>query len=147
MAFAFGDFTKFVVEPSLGTSYVAGCMAMFYAADAVASVIAARLATSPFNISAVILFGLGLQGGVLLQFLYKVHYSQDLLGYVILFVDSAVWGVGDAVCNTQITAVLGLIYPQNTEAAFAAWKMLQAVSTSAAFFAVPPNIHLELRTK
>jgi len=53
------------------------------------------------------------------------------------YVSAIFLGYADSGFNTQIYSMLGSYYPKQSEAAFAAFKLLQAMSTSVAFFYSP----------
>lgn len=133
-AFIWGDFTGNIVTPALGISLVGGVMAAFGAADAGCSLIAGRLSTGLSSISIIIFSGAAAQLLVLLRLMFQQSYGSDLSGYLNLFGLAIIWGLGDAAFNTQISALLGILFPDNTEAAFAQWKIWQSVATAVVFF-------------
>jgi hypothetical protein len=59
-----------------------------------------------------------------------------VLGSAAPLLVGAVWGVGDGILNTQLSALIGLLF-KDKEAAFALGKMWQAAATAAVFFLSP----------
>jgi len=47
---------------------------------------------------------------------------------------SGVWGVGDGICTTLLSARLGAWFPKDKDAAFSNWKMFQSLGISSIFF-------------
>lgn len=50
---------------------------------------------------------------------------------------TALWGLGDGVFMTQINAVLGILFPHDTEASFSQLKIWHSGATAVAFFVIP----------
>ncbi|KAG0632200.1 hypothetical protein M758_1G311200 [Ceratodon purpureus] len=136
-AFIWGDFTKDIVTPTFGVAWVGGVMALFGASDAISSVVAGKFSTGLPAIAAITCVGAAAQGLALVTLLFKQQYGGGWLDSFLLSGLAIAWGVGDATFNTQISALLGIFYPDDTEAAFAQWKIWQSAATSAAFFASP----------
>ncbi|ONM01362.1 UNC93-like protein 3 [Zea mays] len=115
-AFVWAVFTKSIVTPVLGISGVGGAMAIYGAADVVA----------------IVLFWL------------LLFYSpmDGLLGAAIPLFIGALWGVGDGVLNTQLSALLGLLFEDVKEAAFAQLKVWQSGAIAVIFF-LSPSITLQ----
>ncbi|KAM0881060.1 hypothetical protein ACQ4PT_033184 [Festuca glaucescens] len=59
-----------------------------------------------------------------------------VLGSAAPLLVGAVWGVGDGILNTQLSALIGLLF-KDKEAAFALGKMWQAAATAVVFFLSP----------
>lgn len=133
-AFIWGDFTEYIVTPVFGVSLIGGVMAAFGAADAGCSLLAGRLSAGISSVSNLVYFGAAAQLLVLVWIYVKQSYESDVGGYLSIFGQAIMWGLGDASFNTQISALLGTVYPNDTEAAFAQWKIWQSVATSLIFF-------------
>lgn len=137
-AFIWGDFTRDIVTPALGISWVGGVMAVYGMAGAVASLLVGRYPTSLTSITTITCTGAFVQLLVIVRLLFKQSYAEEgWEGFVTFFGIAVLWGIGDAAFNTQISSLLGTLYPYDTEAAFAQWKIWQSAATSAAFFASP----------
>eukprot|EP00897_Mesotaenium_endlicherianum_P004993 jgi/Mesen1/4521/ME000023S03892 len=110
-AFIWGDFTKDIVTPALGIAWVGGIMAIFGASDALME----RLFTFPKPL------------------LFRSAWADK----GTLVAAALLWGAGDAAFNTQISALLTILYPRDTEVAFAQWNTWQSAGTSLMFFISP----------
>ncbi|XP_024382597.1 UNC93-like protein 3 [Physcomitrium patens] len=136
-AFIWGDFTKDIITPAFGVAWVGGVMAIYGASDAISSVVAGRFSTGVPAIAAITCVGAIAQGFALTLLCFKQQFGGGGIDLLLLSGLAIAWGVGDATFNTQISALLGIFYPDDTEAAFAQWKIWQSAATSAAFFASP----------
>ncbi|CAA6654928.1 unnamed protein product [Spirodela intermedia] len=141
------ELTKHVIAPAFGVSGVGGAMAIYGACDAVCSFVAGRFTSGLPSITLTVSSGSFLQMLALLWLLLK-HGQLSLppslsllssgeLGYVYPLLIAAVWGVGDGVFNTQLNAILALLFRRNMEAAFAQLKVWQSASTAVVFFLSP----------
>lgn len=136
-AFVWAVFTKSVVTPVLGVAGVGGAMAVYGAAGVVSSLVAGRLTSGLRSSTFIVSTGAVLQAGVLLWLLFFYSPMDGLLGSAAPLVVGAVWGVGDGILNTQLSALIGLLFENDKEAAFALGKMWQAAATAAVFFLSP----------
>ncbi|KAL0451174.1 UNVERIFIED_CONTAM: UNC93-like protein 3 [Sesamum latifolium] len=68
--------------------------------------------------------------------------SGGLLATVLPLVIGALWGIGDGVLNTQLSALLGILFKHDLEGAFAQLKLWQSVSIAVVFF-VSTSISLQ----
>eukprot|EP00249_Psilotum_nudum_P012408 c23767_g1_i1 orf=290-1702(-) len=136
-AFIWGTFTESIITPALGISFVGGVMAVFGAVDAAFSLMAGRLSKGLVSMSSIILAGVFAQIFVLVCLFLKQGYGNGFADTLSLFCLAAIWGIGDGAFNTEISALLALLYPNHTESAFAQWKLWQSFATSVAFFATP----------
>ncbi|KAL0555558.1 hypothetical protein IC582_009506 [Cucumis melo] len=133
-AFVWAKFTKQVVTPSLGVSGVGGAMAVYGAADAVCSLVAGRLTSGLPSITFLVSGGAVIQAVV---FIWLLLGQSETLGTVYLLLISAVLGIGDGVFNTQLNALLGILFKHDTEGAFAQLKVWQSATISIVFFFSP----------
>ncbi|KAI5063400.1 hypothetical protein GOP47_0021947 [Adiantum capillus-veneris] len=134
-AFIWGDFTENIVTPALGVSWIGGVMAAYGAADAGASLLMGRLSSGLASASNLVFLGGVVQLMILVWLFLKQSYGSGAGGYLNIFGQAIMWGLGDASLNTQISALLGILFANETEAAFAQWKIWQSVATSFVFFA------------
>jgi hypothetical protein len=74
----------------------------------------------------------------------QFRYTTGWTDCALLVGLSIAWGVGDATFQTQIGALLGILYPHDTEAAFAQLKIWESAGTSVAFFV---SSHMDLAAK
>ncbi|XP_072975594.1 UNC93-like protein 3 [Typha angustifolia] len=136
-AFVWAEYTKYIVTPALGISGVGGAMAIYGAADAVCSLFAGRLTTGLYSITLIVSGGAFLQAFVLLWLLFGYSTPSGVLAYVYPLIIGAIWGVGDGVLNTQLSALLGMLFKDDKEAAFAQLKVWQCASIAVVFFLTP----------
>ncbi|GMJ03080.1 At Uncoordinated protein 93 [Hibiscus trionum] len=110
-AFVWAEYTKDVVNPTLGEAGVGGAMAVYGAFDAIA----------------VIFIWLSL----------KYSPSGGVLGIVYPLLMAALLGIGDGVLNTQLSALLALHFKHDMEGAFSQLKVWQSSAIAAVFFLNP----------
>ncbi|BAF30077.1 UNC93-like protein 3 isoform X1 [Oryza sativa Japonica Group] len=141
-AFVWAVFTKNIVTPVLGISGVGGAMAIYGAADVVCSLVAGRLTSGLHSATSIVSVGAILQAVVLFWLLLFYSPMGGLLGAAVPLFIGALWGVGDGVLNTQLSALLGLLFEDVKEAAFAQLKVWQSGAIAVIFF-LSPNITLQ----
>ncbi|KAF8402860.1 hypothetical protein HHK36_010951 [Tetracentron sinense] len=140
-AFVWAEFTKYIVKPALGVSGVGGSMAVYGAFDALVnwmcSVAAGRFTSGLSSITLIVSGGALIQAIVLLWILLKYSLTSGVLGYVYPLLMAALLGIGDGVFNTQLNALLGMLFKHDTEGAFAQLKVWQSASIAVVFFLSP----------
>uniref|UniRef100_A0A0D9Y0I2 UNC93-like protein 3 n=1 Tax=Leersia perrieri TaxID=77586 RepID=A0A0D9Y0I2_9ORYZ len=141
-AFVWAVFTKSIVTPVLGISGVGGAMAIYGAADVVCSLVAGRLTSGLHSATSIVSVGAVVQAVVLFWLLLFYSPMGGLLGAAVPLFIGALWGVGDGVLNTQLSALLGLLFEDVKEAAFAQLKVWQSGAIAVIFF-LSPNITLQ----
>ena len=112
-------------------------MSTFGVANAVASMMVGKV-SDLLGRMPVLIFGcvLHVVGLIVLVSLDSVNRLEILIPVAVLF------GVGDAVFNTQIYGILGYIFTGSSEAAFASFKFYQSASTGILFFRKPSSTSL-----
>ncbi|XP_050399300.1 protein unc-93 homolog A [Patella vulgata] len=122
-AFISGDYTKSYITCSLGIWNVGYVMICYGVVDAICSFSFGRMVQYvghiPFFILAFIV-----HGGVQITLLFWI---PDPDAIVIFYVLAALWGMGDAVIQTQINAFYGFLFKDNTEPAFANYRLWESV--------------------
>ncbi|KAJ1265910.1 hypothetical protein BS78_08G109700 [Paspalum vaginatum] len=136
-AFVWAIFTKSVVTPVLGISGVGGAMAIYGAADAVCALVTGCLTSGLYSAIFIVSAGAIVQAVVL--FCLLVFYSPivGVLGAVAPLLVGALWGVGDGMLNTELNVVLGLLFEDSKEAAFAQFKIWECGAVAVIFFLSP----------
>ncbi|VAI28297.1 unnamed protein product [Triticum turgidum subsp. durum] len=135
-------FTKSIVTPVLGISGVGGAMAIYGASDVVCSLVAGRFTSGLHSATFIVSVGAIVQAVVLFWLLLFYSPMEGLLGSAIPLFIGALWGVGDGVLNTQLSALLGLLFEDVKEAAFAQLKVWQSGAIAVIFF-LSPSITLQ----
>ncbi|RZC76058.1 hypothetical protein C5167_000807 [Papaver somniferum] len=136
-AFVWAEFTKEVVKPALGVSGVGGAMAVYGAFDAICSLVTGRLTSGLSSIAVITPCGALVQLIVLLWILLSYSATSGVLGYVYPLLMAAMLGIGDAVFNTQLNALLGILFKDDTRGAFAQLKVWQSAAIALVFFLSP----------
>ncbi|XP_076111927.1 protein unc-93 homolog A-like [Mytilus galloprovincialis] len=128
-AFITGDFTKSYISCAIGIWNVGYVMICYGVVDAICSFAFGRLVQfvghAPFFLLAFLLHG----GTQVALFLWQPEADNQILFYVF----AALWGMGDAIIQTQINALYGYLFTNNTEAAFANYRLWESIGFILAF--------------
>ncbi|GFR83896.1 protein unc-93 homolog A-like [Elysia marginata] len=118
-----GDFTKSYITCTLGIWNLGYVMICYGVVDAICSLLFGRLVQYighiPFFVLAFITHG-ALQ---VVFLLWTPTKGQEVLFYVF----AGLWGMGDAVIQTQVNALYGNIFSNKAEAAFANYRLWESV--------------------
>ncbi|CAI0471771.1 unnamed protein product [Linum tenue] len=136
-AFVWAEFTKEIVKPAIGVSGVGGAMAVYGAFDTICALTAGRLTSGLASITWIVSFGSILQALVFLWILLGYSLTSGVLGVLYPLLMAAMLGIGDGVLNTQLNALLGIIFKQDMEGAFSQLKLWQSASIAVVFFLSP----------
>ncbi|GMP96572.1 hypothetical protein CsSME_00045145 [Camellia sinensis var. sinensis] len=136
-AFVWAEYTKYIAEPALGESGVGGAMAVYWAFDAICSLAMGRLTSGLKSITLIVCAGAFIQLIVLLWLLLKYSVTSGVLGILYPLIMAAALGIGDGIFNTQLNALLGMLFKHDMEGAFAQLKVWQCVSIAVVFFVSP----------
>uniref|UniRef100_A0AAR2JSM9 Protein unc-93 homolog A n=2 Tax=Pygocentrus nattereri TaxID=42514 RepID=A0AAR2JSM9_PYGNA len=128
-SFLSGEYTKNYVTCALGIHFVGFVMICFGAVNSLSSYIFGRLAqytgrTALFCLAAVINLS-----SVLALLFWRPHPDQ----LPVFFVFPALWGVADAVWQTQTNALYATLFTKHKEAAFANYRMWESLGFVIAF--------------
>ncbi|KAK3085508.1 hypothetical protein FSP39_004334 [Pinctada imbricata] len=121
-AFIGADFTKSFVGCALGIWNIGYVMICYGVVDALSSFAFGRMVQYVGHIPFFVLAFL-LHGGVQITFLFWVPDPDSVYLFYIL---AALWGMGDAVIQTQINAYYGYLFTDNTEAAFSNYRLWES---------------------
>ncbi|KAF9679905.1 hypothetical protein SADUNF_Sadunf06G0064100 [Salix dunnii] len=102
----------------------------------ICSLTAGRLTSGMSSITWIVSAGLFLQAAVFLWIL-KYSLTSGVLGILYPLLMAAMLGIGDGVFNTQLSALLGILFKHDTEGAFAQLKVWQSASIAVVFFLNP----------
>ncbi|XP_042887689.1 UNC93-like protein [Penaeus japonicus] len=116
------DFTAAYVSCGLGVHMVGYVMICYGLCDAVCSYSFTPLVKA---VGRVPVFSMGavINLGVIITLKYWTPRPDDL---AVFFVLSGLWGVADAVWQTQINALYGVIFPGESEAAFSNYRLWES---------------------
>ncbi|XP_029657148.1 UNC93-like protein, partial [Octopus sinensis] len=140
-AFILSSYTSAYITCSLGVWNIGYIMISFGVVDAICSFSFGRMVQwvghIPFFVLATIVHG-GLQ-------IFLLVWTPDPNKVVIFYVISGLWGMGDAVIQTQINALYGFLFSDNTEAAFANYRLWESVGFVMTFlYSTHVNIAIRL---
>ncbi|KAF4398669.1 hypothetical protein G4B88_017095 [Cannabis sativa] len=141
-AFVWAEFTEYIVTPALGVSGVGGSMAVYGAFDAICSLVAGRLTSGLKSITLIVSGGVFAHAIVFLWLLLKYSATSGVLGVLYPLLMAALLGIGDGVLNTQLNALIGILFKHDTEGAFSQLKVWQSASIAVVFF-LSPHISLQ----
>ncbi|XP_033369023.1 protein unc-93 homolog A [Parus major] len=128
-AFLTGDYSKVYMTCALGIQYVGYMMICFAGINSLCSLLFGKI--SQFT-GRKLLFALAAvlnTGCIITLLLWKPHPKQ----LAVFFVIPALWGVSDAVWQTQTNAIYGILFEKNKEAAFANYRLWESVGFVIAF--------------
>ncbi|KAK8665929.1 hypothetical protein V6N13_006085 [Hibiscus sabdariffa] len=131
------EYTKDVVNPTLGEAGVGGAMAVYGAFDAICSLVAGRLTSGLRSITIIVCVGAFFQAVIFIWLSLKYSATGGVLGIVYPLLMAALLGIGDGVLNTQLSALLALLFKHDMEGAFSQLKVWQSSAISAVFFLNP----------
>ncbi|KAL2088656.1 hypothetical protein ACEWY4_015555 [Coilia grayii] len=139
-SFLWAEYTKNYVTCALGIHFIGFTMICFGACDSVCSFLFGKLARFTGRIA---LFGLAALtnfGCIMALLFWRPHPNH----FAVFFLIPGLWGMADAVWQTQINAIYGVLFPDHTEAAFANYRLWESVGFLLAF---GYSSHLCLSTK
>ncbi|KAM8809246.1 protein unc-93 homolog A [Eudromia elegans] len=127
--FLAGDYTKTYVTCALGIHYVGFVMICFSATNSLCSLLFGRLSQFTgrkllFAIATVTNFA-----SIIALLLWKPHPNQ----LAVFFVFPALWGIADAIWQTQTNGLYGVLFEKSKEAAFANYRLWESVGFVIAF--------------
>ncbi|KAI8009648.1 UNC93-like protein 3 [Camellia lanceoleosa] len=127
----------YIAEPALGESGVGGAMAVYWAFDVICSLAMGRLTSGLKSITLIVCARAFIQLIVLLWLLLKYIVTSGVLGILYPLLMAATLGIGDGIFNTQLNALLGMLFKHDMKGAFAQLKVWQCVSIVVVFFVSP----------
>ncbi|CAN6356580.1 unnamed protein product [Urochloa humidicola] len=141
-AFVWAVFTKSIVTPVLGISGVGGAMAIYGAAGAVCALVTGYLTSGLYSATLIVSFGAIVQAVVLFWLLLFYSPMDGVLGTMAPLLIGALWGAGDGMMNTELNAIVGLLFEDAKEASFAQFKVWECGAVAVIFF-LSPHITLQ----
>ncbi|XP_050733429.1 UNC93-like protein [Eriocheir sinensis] len=122
-AFLGADFTAAYVSCGLGVHMVGYVMICYGVCDAICSITFSPLVKM---VGRVPIFTMGalINLGIIITLRYWMPHPDDV---ALFFVMAGLWGVSDAVWQTQINAFYGVIFPGESEAAFSNYRLWESL--------------------
>ncbi|XP_019382287.1 PREDICTED: protein unc-93 homolog A [Gavialis gangeticus] len=127
--FLAGDYTKSYVTCSLGIHFIGYVMICFAATNSLSSMFFGKI--SQFT-GRKVLFAFGTLinlSCIIALLLWKPRPSQ----FAVFFIFPALWGMADAIWQTQTNALYGVLFEKNKEAAFANYRLWESLGFVIAF--------------
>ncbi|XP_077053351.1 protein unc-93 homolog A [Siphateles boraxobius] len=128
-SFLSGEYTKNYVTCALGIHYVGFVMICFGATNSLCSFAFGRLAQYTGRIALFCLAAVTNLGCFVGLLYWEPHPDQ----LPVFFVFPALWGMADAVWQTQTNALYGILFAEHKEAAFANYRMWESLGFVIAF--------------
>ncbi|KAM4694249.1 protein unc-93 homolog A-like [Discoglossus pictus] len=127
--FITGDFTRDYVTCAIGIRMVGFVIICFGVTNAICAVVFGKLSQYTGRFSLFILGALVHIACIIALLFWRPHGDQ----IAVFFVIAAVWGISDAVWQTQINALYGVLFEKNKEAAFANFCLWESIGFVIAF--------------
>ncbi|MFT7803002.1 protein unc-93 homolog A [Arapaima gigas] len=124
-----GEYNRYYVTCALGIHFVGYSMICFGATNSVASYTVGKLAQYTGRVALFIFAAVTNLSCTLALLFWRPHPDQ----LPVFFVFPALWGVADAIWQTQTNALYGILFPDCKEAAFANYRMWESVGFVIAF--------------
>lgn len=128
-AFLAGDYTRSYTTCALGIHFVGYVMICFSATNSLCSELYGRLSQYTGRIPLYALGAVTHLSCIIALLLWKPNPDQ----LAVFFVFSGLWGMADAVWQTQNNVLFGVLFEKNKEAAFANYRLWEALGFVIAF--------------
>lgn len=128
-SFLSGEYTKNYVTCALGIHFVGYVMMCFGATNSLCSFLFGRLARYTGRAALFFFAALTNFASIIALLYWRPHPDQ----LPVFFVFPALWGMADAIWQTQTNALYGVLFPRDKEAAFANYRMWESLGFVIAF--------------
>ncbi|XP_071491048.1 protein unc-93 homolog A-like [Diadema antillarum] len=128
-AFITGDFTKSYVTCTIGVGWVGYVMICYGVADASCSFLIGRLAKYTGQVP-LFCFGALTNASLIVALGVWQPKSSEL---AVFFIIAALWGVADAIWQTQLNSLYGILFPEMQEPAYSNYRLWESVGFTVAF--------------
>lgn len=128
-AFLAGDYTRSYVTCALGIQFVGYIMICFSATNALCSELYGKLSQHTGRKALYMLGAVTHLSCIVALLLWEPSPDQQ----AVFFVFSGLWGVADAVWQTQNNTLYGVLFAKDKEAAFASYRLGEALGFAIAF--------------
>ncbi|XP_040206649.1 protein unc-93 homolog A-like [Rana temporaria] len=127
--FIASDFTKSYVTCILGLKYVGFVIICFGVTNSICAVIFGKVAQYTGRVP-LFLLGAAINIGCIIGFLI---WKPTTGNFAVFFVMSGLWGIADAVWQTLLSSLYGVLFEKNKEAAFANFSLWESLGFAIAF--------------
>ncbi|XP_068135633.1 protein unc-93 homolog A-like [Hyperolius riggenbachi] len=127
--FIASDFTKSYVTCILGLKYVGFVIICFGVTNSICAAIFGKLTQYTGRVP-LFLLGAAINIGCIIGFLI---WKPAVGNFAIFFVMSGLWGIADAVWQTLLSSLYGILFEKNKEAAFANFSLWESLGFAIAF--------------
>ncbi|XP_016083372.2 protein unc-93 homolog A [Ornithorhynchus anatinus] len=127
--FLSGDYTKSYVTCALGIQYVGYVMICFAATNSICSMLFGKLSQYTGRIALFLLGAVINLSCIIALLLWKPHPDM----FAVFFIFPALWGMADAIWQTQTNALYGVLFEARKEAAFANYRLWESLGFVIAF--------------
>ncbi|XP_077148914.1 protein unc-93 homolog A-like isoform X2 [Ranitomeya variabilis] len=127
--FIASDFTKSYVTCILGLKYVGFVIICFGVTNSVCAAIFGKLTQYTGRVP-LFLLGAAINIGCIIGFLI---WKPATGNFAVFFVMSGLWGIADAVWQTLLSSLYGVLFEKNKEAAFANFSLWESLGFAIAF--------------
>ncbi|XP_041661758.1 protein unc-93 homolog A [Cheilinus undulatus] len=128
-SFLSGEYTKNYATCALGIHFVGYVMMCFGATNSLCSFLFGRLAPYTGRAALFLLAAVANFSCIIALLYWRPHPDQ----LPLFFVFPALWGMADAIWQTQTNALYGVLFPRDKEAAFANYRMWESLGFVIAF--------------
>ncbi|NWX61196.1 UN93A protein, partial [Promerops cafer] len=128
-SFLTGDYTKSYMTCALGIHYIGYMMICFAGVNSLCSLLFGKISQYTGRKLLFALAAVMNTGCIIALLLWKPHPKQ----LAVFFVIPALWGLSDAVWQTQTNAIYGILFEKNKEVAFANYRLWESVGFVIAF--------------
>ncbi|XP_062954499.1 protein unc-93 homolog A isoform X2 [Cynocephalus volans] len=127
--FLSGEYTRSYTTCALGIQFVGYVMICFSATNSLCSALYGKISQYTGRIALYTLGAATQLSCLIALLLWRPHPGQ----LAVFFVFSSLWGMADAVWQTQNNALYGVLFDKNKEAAFANYRLWEALGFVIAF--------------
>ncbi|XP_063773796.1 protein unc-93 homolog A-like [Pseudophryne corroboree] len=121
--FLSGDYTKSYVTCTLGIQYVGYVMICFAATNAICSLLFGKLSQYTGRIALFFFAAFTNVASIIALLFWKPHPNQ----LAVFFIFPAIWGMADAIWQTQTNALYGVLFDDHKEAGFANYRLWESL--------------------
>lgn len=128
-AFLAAEFTSAYIACAWGVEYIGYVLICYGLTDAIGSIASGAIIQKTGRVP-IFIFGACVNLSLIITFfLWQPSASEP----EVFFVIAALWGLGDAIWQTQINSFYGVIFPAEEEAAFSNYRLWESLGFAIAF--------------